>query len=138
MTAEDLDAGRWPAAMRGQAQQPATTQSETATPHGATSSAPRASAPGPTAPARSTPPAELPEAELTLANEDHTSMIDLSPAGPGPTSNAGDRAAAGSIFDDLGVTPPPGALADDQADDELDDDAFDPALAPPPGYRTPE
>ncbi len=135
MTADDLDAGRWPAAMRAPAAAPVRAPAPTPAPAPAPKPAPVVSASAP-----SRPPAELPEAELSLANEDHTSTIDLS---------SQRTTAKGSIFDDLGISPPPGALAadkaidrtidttDDEADDELDGDAFDPALAPPPGYRTP-
>jgi S-DNA-T family DNA segregation ATPase FtsK/SpoIIIE len=128
MTADDLDAGRWPAAMR--------------TPSPPANQPPVRSAPvsSHSAPAVAPPPAELSEAELTLANEDHTSTIDLSPgiAPAKPTKPAEPSAPSGSIFDDLGITPPAGALADDELAGEIDDDAFDPALAPPPGYRTPD
>ena len=140
MTSEDLDAGRWPAAMR--------------TP--APVAAPRVAAPAAPAPAPvrsvSAPPAELSEAELSLANEDQTSTIHLDPTktSTSPSSAAPKAAperqpvaaapANGSIFDDLGIAPPSGALAetDNSGDDDIDGDAFDPALAPPPGYRAPD
>jgi len=107
----------------------------------ASAAAPRAAAPP------SAPPAELSEAELTLATEDHTSTIALGAAAkkssvPAPAP-AEVEPPAGSIFQDLGIAPPPGLAAtgdrstsDDDID--LDDDAFDPALAPPPGYRSPD
>lgn len=144
MTADDLDAGRWPAAMRGGP--PVEVAAPIRTPK---FEAPPMSVPE--------PPAELPEPALQLATEDHTTMIDLGSAAPGPVvsvsapSSGGPKSVsakiadatpeavtppAGSIFDDLGIAPPPGALASD--DDDLDGDAFDPALAPPPGYRAPE
>ncbi len=155
MTADDLDAGRWPAAMRGGP--PVEVAAPVRTPK---FTAPPMSVPE--------PQPELSEAALRLANEDHTSMIDLGSAAPtkaAPTKAAPTKAApiasasapksvtakiadstpavtppAGSIFDDLGIAPPPGVLAsdDDDDDDDVDEDAFDPALAPPPGYRAPE
>jgi hypothetical protein len=154
MTSEDLDAGRWPAAMR--------TPAPVAAPRAAAPRAVAPAVPAPAAPVRSAsaPKAELSEAELSLANEDQTSTIHLEPTKTAtnltPPSSAAPKAATpkaaakrqpvaatpakGSIFDDLGIAPPPGALAetDDNDDDDIDGDAFDPALAPPPGYRTPD
>lgn len=151
MTADDLDAGRWPAAMRGG---PAV---EVAAPiRQPKFTAPPMSVEEPQV--VSAPKAELSEAALQLTNEDHTSMIDLGDAAPAPApvssasaptgaarksvaakiADATPEAVApppGSIFDDLGIAPPPGTLA---GDNDIDDDAFDPALAPPPGYRAPD
>ena len=150
MTADDLDAGRWPAAMRGG---PAV---EVAAPI----RTPKFTAPPMSVPE---PQSELSEAALQLTNEDHTTMIDLGSAAPTPTPTPAPVASAsaptaapksvaakiadstpeavtppaGSIFDDLGIAPPPGVLASGD-DDDIDGDAFDPALAPPPGYRTPD
>ncbi len=157
MTSEDLDAGRWPAAMRAPAASPVRATPPAAAPP------PQTPAPASAVRSASAPPAEVSEAELSLANEDQTSTIHLSPArkdAPSPReANVGDgkareakkrparqavttAPAKGSIFDDLGIAPPPGALAsaadNGDSDDELDGDAFDPALAPPPGYRTPD
>lgn len=152
MTADDLDAGRWPAAMRGG---PAV---EVAAPIRTPKfKAPPMSVPEPAL----VPPVDLPEPALQLANEDHTTMIDLGTVAPGPVASASAPSGApksvtakiadatpeavtppaGSIFDDLGIAPPPGVLAsndDDDDDGDIDGDAFDPAMAPPPGYRAPE
>lgn len=143
MTADDLDAGRWPAAMRGGA--PVAVAAPIRVPTPAPVPKP---APTPTPTPTPAPKPELPEAALQLANEDHTSLIDLGTDAPAPVVSASAPASAkaaqpevvtppaGSIFDDLGIAPPPGVLATD--DDDIDGDAFDPALAPPPGYRSPE
>ncbi len=101
MSPEDLDAGRWPAAMRS---------------GGAPAPAPATPTPAP-APVRSVsaPPAELPEPALTLATEDHTSILDLEPvpndeSTPVPNSfdnNADEDEFAGDDFDPA-LAPPPG------------------------------
>lgn len=157
MTADDLDAGRWPAAMRGgpavEVAAPIRTPKHVAPPMSVVEQQ-----------ATPAPKAELSEAALQLKNEDHTSLIDLGEQGPAsapvssvsapkmsaPKKSAPKKSAradavpeavtppAGSIFDDLGIAPPPGVLADDGNEDDIDGDAFDPALAPPPGYRAPE
>lgn len=146
MTADDLDAGRWPAAMRGgpavEVAAPIRTPKFVAPPMSVVEPQ-----------KHPTPAPELSEAALQLTNEDHTSMIDLGDVAPAAapiaSASAPVRASAaakttepeavtpppGSIFDDLGIAPPPGVLA---SDDDIDDDAFDPAMAPPPGYRAPE
>ncbi len=118
ITPQDLDAGRWPAAMKG----------------GGASPAPVVASPAAQPkPAPAAVPKELPETELTLATEDHTSVLDLD----------GGTRRPGSIFDDLGITPPevkpdePPIAEISPEPEAADDESFDPALAPPPGYRPP-
>ncbi len=124
MTPEDLDTGRWPAAMRtGTAPSPA------AAPVVASASRP-ASAPTP-APAPPPPTiAAVPDvATSSDFDEPFSSVAVKDPSGEmdlGPSSDRDalvDRPFTGFGFDD---------------DDEFADDGFDAALAPPPGYRQPD
>ncbi len=112
MSPEDLDAGRWPAKARSAA--PAAVAPTAPTPATAPSPPTIASVSAPTdVPTEAPQPVEPDE----IAPVDHTQMLAL---------------------DDLETSP---LHPEPQAPDFLDEDEFgdfDPALAPPPGYRSPE
>ncbi|MEZ5377872.1 MAG: DNA translocase FtsK [Acidimicrobiales bacterium] len=133
MTPDDLDAGRWPAAMRSQGGGASAGTTPSANPPASPAAAPIASS---SAPTRAATGHDEPISLREVTAPDRPLFDDTSSA---PSPSHGEEPPVRSIFDDdeqdtlasrLGSAP-------DSSDDfDLDGD-FDPALAPPPGYRTP-
>ncbi len=140
MTPDDLDAGRWPAAMRGAA------ATESANPAAPAASAPRptpAPAPAPIvsegAPVRAASAATTTDDDISLREVVAPDRSLFENDTPAPAeAPARDVAPARSIFeeDDDTLASRLGTGLDSDDDFDLDGD-FDPALSPPPGYRAP-
>ncbi len=140
MTPDDLDAGRWPAAMRATVSTPS-------------ANAPAASAPTPTPTVPSAPPISSrsapPSAPAPGERPSNDESVDLNDVvapdrslfeegdKPAEPATSGDQPVR-SVFDDESDTLASRlTAAPDNSDDfDLDGD-FDPAMAPPPGYRSP-
>ncbi len=139
MSPEDLDSGRWPAAMRAPApaaSEPAPRATQTPSPAPAPAPAP---SPSPGTIASVSAPADVPTepgpSEPTLDDVGADARVERDPIVPTDHTQM-------LALDELESSPlHPEPQAPDFLDPtELGDDfaEFDPALAPPPGYRSPE
>ncbi len=125
MSAQDLDAGNWPPAMRGGAGSAPTSGGESSVNRSIPTQGVGSQQPMMPQPVRSQSAPRVPVAPPS-APIDRTPA----PALPEPVSDAFDLDAV-----DLGDSPEDGGW---QGDDDAFGSDFDPALAPPPGYRRPE
>lgn len=131
MTPDDLDAGRWPAAMRQTQATPSANPPSSNPPAGAAPVAEPSSA-GTTEPKVSVREVAAAEPELFDSRSSGTSTQAEKATKPSSVFAESSEAAV-DVSDSLADRLAP--LPDDADDFDLDGD-FDPALAPPPGYKT--